>query len=82
MLKTNPTALTLLSKKTFNDEKLFTPETPFEILRDIENAAYKRGSKDKQKDVDILQREKDISECRFNYEKSEKKQKPYEQKLM
>ncbi len=81
ILKTNPTALNLLSRKTFNDEKLFTPETPFEILRDIENAAYEHGFKNKQKDVDILQREKDISKCRFNIENTEEKAKTLQAKM-
>ncbi len=58
-LKTNTVALRLLSQKTQNDERRYSEQTPFEILKEIQDQGYQKGIIEKQVEVDRLFAEKE-----------------------
>lgn len=58
-LKTNVVALKKLSQITQNDETRYSDQTPFEILKELQEEGYQKGLTEKQKEVDQLSKEKE-----------------------
>lgn len=69
LLKVDPMAQRLFAKSTANNPENFVESTPFEIMKEMEDAAYHQGSISRQNEIDSLNAEKNKTELQLAIEK-------------
>lgn len=62
LLKVSPIAQQLLAKKTINEPDRFVDSTPYEILQELERKAFNKGVESKQKEIHVVNRDKQHAE--------------------
>ena len=79
LLKVNPVAQRLLTKKTVNSPDEFFEETPLEILKELRDKAYEEGSLSRQDEIDALTEQTRKSKTELDIERQKGKVEAYRQ---
>ena len=79
LLKVNPVAQRLLTKKTINSPDKFFEETPLEILKELRNKAYEEGSLSRQVEIDLLTEQTRKAKTELDIERQKRKVEAYRQ---
>jgi len=69
LLKVNPAAQRLFAKNTSNDPENLVDSTPFEIMKELGDQAFRQGSLSRQDEIDALNAEKTNTEIMLAKEK-------------
>lgn len=73
LLKVDPMAQRLFAKNTANNPENFVESTPFEIMKELEDTAFQKGSVSRQNEIDSLNVEKNKTELQLAIEKQNAK---------